>query len=332
MQKPLFFILFCYFSHTIANQEPTENATHQFIELVKKEDQRLQNAQDFHNYFWSNHTYTTSETRGNTTYTYTYIKPYTSYELRREYYDAKDTIANFQDRLSKKFKKYSNNINDIDEYGKTALEYAQTPQMYNVLRSHGTHFQLDPYIKIYPWSSAALFGTTLLTAAYILYSYNPLPLLYTDKSMQSIPNIDTNNLEEQLAKGEIDLTIQDQFGRTFLINYVIQQNQQLKILNQRIENTPQRSLELYQLQYTKANLLITTEKNIKTMIGQNASIEIYDAFRKNCLNYCTIKELSHLFEKSNNIHSEIEENLIVAISMVGFYASIIGSILIIAQP
>lgn len=332
MKKSLLFVFTCYFSHLIANQEPAHNQTEYLIEYIQQEDQSLKKAQKFYDYFNQNHTYKTSYTVGNTRYTHTYIKPYTSYDIINKYYDAKNVINNFENNATQEVKRYANFVNGIDEFGKTPLEYAQTSQMYDILRSHGAHFQLHPYIKIYPLSSAALFSTALLATIYILYTYNPLSLLHTDTSMQAIPDIDTSNLEEQLSKKEIDLAIQDKFGRTFLMNYLIQQNLELETLNQKIAKLPQKSLELYQMQYTKANILITTEKNIKTMIEQDASIKIYDSFNKNCLSYCTIKELRHLFEKSNNMHSEKENNLIVAISMFGFYASIIGSILVIARP
>lgn len=329
MKKILFFILISYFSDITTNQELYEYEAENLIRFIKQKDKLLQDAQTTYKNFFKECTYRTYETRGNTTYTHTRIKFDTNYYRINEFYSAKDIIENFENRSIEEIQQYIQYINKIDELNKTPLEYVETSEMYNVLRSCGASFRLDSYIKIYPWSSKALLGSTLLTFVYMVYKSYKENLFNVDRSIETIPYINTKNLEDQLSKKEIDLTTQDKFGRTFLMNYLIQQNQQLEELNQKIKKLSQKSLELYEIQYSQINLLVTTEKNIQEMIEQQASIELYDCFNKNCLSYCTIKELRHFFEKSHNFY---DKDIIKFISLCGFLGSIYSCLFILIEP
>lgn len=226
---------------------------------------------------------TRKEYVGNDVYTYTYVDPWAGFINIQSLYNCRQERKNLpritEDEIDS-FIQQGAQINEPDETGKTALNYAQSHALYNILRSHGANFQIEPFLYMHPWSiSIALLASTIVIAnvyssgyfshgRYITYNQN-------DESQSSLHH-------------------RDEEGRTPLMNYLIEQEEKLVQLRAQMNPIQYNANEehaYFSGLVTYQKLLEDTQAQIKDMIQQGAALNIQDCYGKSLLNYCKTKQL-----------------------------------------
>jgi len=231
-------------------------------------------------------------------YTYAIENPYYGklYKQQQKIIDEYETKTLFQIQACLD---QGESLHTKDNKGKTALDYAESYEMYHLLRSHGVGFQLNPFVSFHPLTTsvitAALAALVYLISQKIMYDINTYTQINNNLNNSDNKPYETNNLKSC-----------DDQGQTPLMNYLIQQEGRLLELRTQIINLEDQEFSntLYYDTIIQYQIVRdTTQRNIREMIFQGASLDVVNIFGKNLLDYCRTEEIYFLLKDAGAPYS-----------------------------
>jgi len=201
---------------------------------------------------------------------------------------------------------------EVDKNNHTALYYAQTSEMYNALRSSGAQFEVVPFLYIYRWYTIPA-TMALVFIIYTLYEVGYFSIdqciKYSQKiydgTLSTIDDIKkviyaketiVNQVEVKKNNYNVhDMQSRDDQGRTPLMSYVIEQENTLVALREKIDilwSDDKTEWDDYIAEVFRHKAIChQTQMNIKSMVELGAIVDIQDLFGKTLLDYCFTKDI-----------------------------------------
>lgn len=272
--KNYFFVLFVLSlvtqvipAHDLEKQDITK-----LVQYLKQRDDRQKELEKDIKNLWSACFRKTVDIRsyGNTTTTTTkyYPRPICPSSKFRELYENRKEINSFRKDTQKQIGKILDegvSINACDDHGKTALNYAQSRDQYNLLRKLGADFQLDAFAKTNEYE---LIFVAMLAA---VWGYFVIDSMYVPVEKKKIALI------------ECGINSRDEYGRTQLMNYIIARQEQFY------------KDRIYRCEISRLSFILKTNDEVSRMMQCGADLSIQDYEGKTVIDYCTIKEFyNHL--------------------------------------
>lgn len=251
-----------------------------------------------------------------------YIKKWSSstadlkklYNIQQQIFDADGTVL--KKRITDLIEQ-GESFDAVDIHNHTALYYAESTQVYDVLRSSGASFELLPFLYIYQWYTIPAL-TALFYIMYTLYEVGYFSIdrcircsqkVY-DGTISTIDDIKKIIYEDEVVDQKVaikkpvddrrDMQCRDEQGRTRLMNYIIKQEAALIALRVKIDTLWNDHVEwlddtewdeYYAIIIQHQAMCHQTQVHIKKMVELGADVNIQDALGKTLLDYCVTKEI-----------------------------------------
>lgn len=183
--------------------------------------------------------------------------------LFKELYKNRQEIKSFRDDTKKQISQMmcdGVSINRSDDHGKTALNYIQSRDQYNALRQLGANFQADAFMKV---NQFQLIAVTMLAAVWGYLIINDINVT-VEKKKSSLMDASINSRDEK--------------GRTPLMNYIIQRQEQF--YRDRI----------YTCNISMVLFVLKTNEEMSRMVKSGADVSMKDYDGCTVMDYCTITE------------------------------------------
>jgi len=278
-----------------SNDNSSQNTT-ALINFVDQQERDFKYIKSEASRLWDTCIYSTSRTVGNTTYYESGIKYGTSYADISKLYAYRQKIRNFQENTKNEINELLTqgaSFNAVDNQGKTALNHAQSYDVYHALRSKGASFQFDSFLSIYRWYAACT-STLIIAIAYKLYANG---YMHDETKNTVIQTRLNHSLQEEHDANSMHY--RDEQDRTPLMNYLIKQEELLTQVRSDIEDTLKQIEcgtdtvihEYYSYMIEYQDLCNQTRAQIAAMIEQGADVNVQDANNKYLLDYCQSKEI-----------------------------------------